>query len=246
MTAEIIVITFSCFVAGAVLMALASAKVAPEIRRQRWLKFTGYLVIVHLVLGSAVLGHPWLLILTALILAVGGNELHRAMRSDGHRFAKLRWKLWLAYAALSGAFLFAVWRSAPEIIAFLYLVVASFDGFSQVTGQLFGRHRIAPLVSPGKTIEGLIGGTVAAITIAWIFAGMVGLSTIPALITGVVIALCGLAGDLCASWVKRRAGIKNFGTLIPAHGGILDRFDSFIAAGALVGPALLGFSLAPS
>lgn len=242
MIIQVIMVTMSCFAGGALLMALANRKVSAEVGRQRWVKFATYFIIVHAVLGAALLGRLWLSLLVFAVLATGMWELRHAAHLPNSRLRALLWRILLVYIALAIAVLFAVTRLPTETIAYLYLVVASFDGFSQIVGQLLGRRKLAPKVSPNKTVEGLVGGIAGALAIAWIFQQLAGLATPFGLISGAAIAGCGLAGDLCASWIKRRAGIKDFSALIPAHGGVLDRFDSFIGAGAIVGPALYAFA----
>jgi phosphatidate cytidylyltransferase len=118
---------------------------------------------------------------------------------------------------------------------FLYLVVAGFDGFSEIFGRLLGRIRLARVISPGKTVEGAIMGGVGALILAVAAAPLGGLVLGRAIPMGAAIAVAALSGDLGASWVKRRAGIKDYSGVVPGHGGILDRFDSLIGAGAIAG-----------
>ena len=113
---------------------------------------------------------------------------------------------------------------------FVYLIVALFDGFSQIFGQLAGAHQLARSISPSKTIEGAIGGCCAAVLSAATLSGMFSMSVAGAMAAAVVIAMAALAGDLSASWIKRKSGIKDFGRLLPGHGGVLDRFDSLLVA----------------
>ena len=117
---------------------------------------------------------------------------------------------------------------------YVYLVVAFFDGFSQVSGQLFGRHRITPRISPAKTVEGSVGGLIAAILAGVALRGLPDISVMRALILCGEIVFGAFAGDLAASWVKRKSGVKDFGGLLPGHGGVLDRFDSLLFAGPVV------------
>jgi phosphatidate cytidylyltransferase len=123
----------------------------------------------------------------------------------------------------------------PMAVATLYVVVAVYDGFSQVTGQWFGRWPLAPRISPGKTVEGVWGGLTAAYVVAMSLGGPMAAGFIVRVALGVGTALACLAGDLAASWVKRASGIKDYSRFLPGHGGVLDRFDSFLAAAALVG-----------
>lgn len=233
------VVMLGCFAAGAGLMALASIGVAPKIRRQRWLKFTSYLVIVFGVLGCTALGRAWLAGLVVVILAFGVRELYMATTRVRQRRSGPVWLIWMIYSLLACGLLTTALAIPTEIVAYLYLVVAAFDGFSQVAGQLFGKHPLVPAVSLAKTVEGLLGGITGAIVMALLVSELAGLSPAAASIAGIAISLCALTGDLGASWVKRLAGLKDFSGLLPGQGGMLDRFDSFICAGGLLAPVLL-------
>ena len=239
MLSAVLAVTLSCFGVGAVLIALAGRRASAAVRRQRWLKLATYFAIVHVVLWGAWLGPPYPAAGAAAVLAAGAWELAGAVRRGAAWPASERMLAWAAYAALALGCLCSVWRLPSMTVAFLYLVVACFDGFSQAVGQLAGRRSLAPRVSPAKTVEGALGGALAAPVVAVLLRPLADLSGTAAAVLGGAICLAALAGDLAASWVKRRAGIKDFSALIPGHGGVLDRFDSFIGAGALVGPALV-------
>ncbi len=115
----------------------------------------------------------------------------------------------------------------------LFLIVASFDTGSYIVGNLFGSHKIAPLISPGKTIEGVFGGYVFAVVGLTLLETFEMGRTLPKLfILGFTFLICILAliGDLFESWLKRKAGIKHSGQSLPGHGGFLDRFDGIMFA----------------
>lgn len=130
-----------------------------------------------------------------------------------------------------------VLREQPDgkwLTLFLMMVVWAADTGAYFAGHRFGRHKLAPLVSPGKTWEGVAGGLVTVLLLA-IGAGVYGWDfhdgelvvwLLLALLTGFVSVL----GDLFESRIKRVAGVKDSGTLIPGHGGVLDRIDAFTAA----------------
>ena len=105
------------------------------------------------------------------------------------------------------------------------------DTFAYFTGRIIGKHKLAPVVSPKKTIEGSIGGVifcVAAFIIYGYTAGRTDYITLAAL--GIAVSVISQLGDLSMSAVKRNYGVKDFGSIFPGHGGILDRFDSVMAA----------------
>lgn len=122
----------------------------------------------------------------------------------------------------------------------LVLVVWGYDVGAYLTGRLLGRRRLVDHISPSKTIEGLAGGLVLATVAAGIGAALIGLEPWHPLVIGPLVGLSAQAGDLAESMLKRAAGRKESGFLVPGHGGILDRVDSFLfAAPVLAGYALL-------
>ncbi len=100
----------------------------------------------------------------------------------------------------------------------LFLCVLSFDAFSQFFGQIFGRHSLIRKISPNKTIEGCVGGLLMCMLTSFLMFNSVW--------KGIYISFFALSGDLLASYVKRRAGVKDFSRLLPGQGGVLVRFDS--------------------
>jgi phosphatidate cytidylyltransferase len=116
------------------------------------------------------------------------------------------------------------------LIAFLVLVVQSSDVLQYVWGKLFGRHKIAPLLSPSKTVEGFIGGVASASLIGAALWWMTPFTPWQAGIIALVINLMGFFGGLVMSAIKRDRGVKDWGTMIEGHGGMLDRLDSVIFA----------------
>jgi phosphatidate cytidylyltransferase len=121
----------------------------------------------------------------------------------------------------------------PAPVTWLVAVIAISDTAQFYTGRLIGRRKLAPLVSPAKTIEGAAGGLLAAAAAGGLLAtlGMVDLSGGSGALLGVLLAGFGICGDLFESLLKRSAGVKDSSVLIPGHGGVLDRLDSYLFAG---------------
>lgn len=125
-------------------------------------------------------------------------------------------------------------------------IVWAADTGAYFAGRTFGKRKLAPLVSPNKTIEGLIGGVIAGIAVGVVFSLLSGAQSaqLPAVaLVALVAVLFSVVGDLFESLLKRHAGVKDSGDLIPGHGGILDRVDGVLAALPVfaLGKAVLGF-----
>lgn len=118
-----------------------------------------------------------------------------------------------------------------DYILYFLLITTMTDTFALFTGLLVGKHKLAEVISPGKTVEGLLGGTIMGVFIASVYYLTVinsSIDIINLLIVTTTLSLMGQLGDLVFSAIKRHYDEKDFSNLIPGHGGILDRFDSII------------------
>jgi len=124
----------------------------------------------------------------------------------------------------------------PAWVALAIAVTFANDTGAYFVGRAFGRHKMAPTLSPGKTVEGGVGGLLAGLTVTfvagWFF--MPALSVVDRVAIGLVAGVVGPAGDLVESLVKRTAGVKDSGRSIPGHGGVLDRIDALLFVGAYI------------
>lgn len=128
-------------------------------------------------------------------------------------------------------------RIAPGGLLLLFPILLTWasDIGAYFVGRAFGKRKLIPAVSPGKTVAGAIGGLVASVVVAWLFVhfalrpiAQLGLSPLGVVIFGALISVAAQVGDLFESLLKREAGVKDSSRLLPGHGGILDRFDSLI------------------
>ena len=130
--------------------------------------------------------------------------------------------------------IFSVWQSSPWWLMYLFLLVWGADSGAYFVGRKFGKKKLAPNVSPNKSVEGLYGGIVTSMLIvtavALLYLDMTWSELILFLILSVVTVFSSVLGDLFESMIKRRAGIKDSGRILPGHGGVLDRIDSLLAA----------------
>lgn len=181
---------------------------------------------------------PWLLsaaalwwLLVPLLFAGFPGNLQR--RPPGRIAMGLLGLLLILSTLLSLATLHAMDDGVYKLLFLLFLVFAADTG-AYLAGRNLGRHKLAPGISPGKTVEGAIGGLL--LCAAWaltagVYAFSVSGSTLGGLLVlSLVVALASIVGDLTESMFKRMAGIKDSGTILPGHGGILDRVDSILAA----------------
>ncbi len=145
--------------------------------------------------------------------------------------------LGLVYIPVFLSFLVLIRLDAGGVqwIFWLLCIVAAGDTGAFYAGTYLGRHKLCPWVSPKKTIEGSIGGLAANIIVALAFKMVLlpWLAVLPCVVFALVIGIAGQVGDLFASEFKRAAGIKDSGTLLPGHGGFLDRLDALLFASPL-------------
>jgi phosphatidate cytidylyltransferase len=128
----------------------------------------------------------------------------------------------------------------PPIVLWLVLMVCAADIGAYFAGRAFGQRKLAPRVSPGKTWEGALGGLAMAALVAGCGAVYFGLSPAALVAFGCCVGIFSIIGDLTESMFKRAAALKDSGTLLPGHGGLLDRIDSVTAAAPLYALGLFG------
>ena len=207
-------------------------------RQPLWL--AGFLVLIWgLTINSGVFTN--LLIVAALILSI----LFLVILYPRYHIIDLAIS-WFG-ALYVGILMGYIWKlsTLPHhfwVILFALLLTWASDSGAYFVGKFYGKHKLAPLLSPNKTWEGFIGGFLATILVSqagcWI---MPGYSFFQYAGLGIVVGLMAPVGDLFASGIKRGLNIKDFGRLIPGHGGVLDRLDSFMCVAPLVYLLIVGW-----
>lgn len=193
----------------------------PALTKEVVAKYLVYLAIVS-AMSYIIMEDNFLVSLATILLITiwSGVEFYSAVRN-----LATGW-LWLTgFMVVATSAIMVFTKLNPQILLPTYLFVVIFDGMSQTGGQLLGRRPLAPAVSPNKTWEGLIIGALCASGALIYVSGSNLESEVPYC---AIFAVLALAGDLTCSKVKRLAGIKDFGKILPGHGGMLDRFDSFL------------------
>lgn len=124
---------------------------------------------------------------------------------------------------------------SPGLVIGFFLLVWTNDTGAYLTGMTIGKHKLFERISPKKTWEGFFGGLVIAITAAWFLSGWLGIVGKGGwMIIAAIVSIAGTYGDLVESMLKRSTGVKDSGSILPGHGGFLDRFDSTLTAFPLV------------
>lgn len=186
---------------------------------------------------------PWLALAVPLALAALGLGLCR-QRGAGAAWLVVLGPVYLGLPAVALIWLRAVDEGGMSLVVWLFVVIWTTDTAAYFVGRTLRGPKLAPAISPGKTWSGAVGGTIAAAIASLLVVRITGGVAWAAPIA-VVVSAVGQAGDLFESWIKRLAGAKDSGTLIPGHGGALDRLDAMLWAApalALI-VALLGEDL---
>ncbi|PCH85948.1 MAG: phosphatidate cytidylyltransferase [Piscirickettsiaceae bacterium] len=127
-------------------------------------------------------------------------------------------------------------------LMYLLLLIWIADSGAYFAGRAFGKHKLSPVISPGKSIEGVAGGLLACLVFSYFSAPYLGYTSILFIAVSLTVALVSVYGDLFESLLKRRAGVKDSGSILPGHGGMLDRIDSLLAAAPFFVACLFIFS----
>lgn len=198
--------------------------------KEPWLKLGVYFLVLVLVFSSIYFEQ-----IKFLAICIGIVGLYEIFKAQSFSRQTVLFCCFVSFIYLSILFSFVKFSNQIPTahICFVYFTVVTFDGFSQLSGQLFGKRKLIPKISPNKTFEGLIGGMILTISASLFLIHYTHLSMEQTLYTAVFICISALIGDLLASSYKRKCQIKDYSQLIPGHGGILDRFDSFIFSGAM-------------
>ena len=163
----------------------------------------------------------WTLALVALLLWTRGIAKPVVMISG---------LLFLLPAWLTAERLILAGSDGPVLLFLLFWVVAAADIGAYFTGKALGKHKLLPRVSPGKSVEGLVGGLISAAIAACLGHYLLDWTLSQAAFLGVSVGMVSVVGDLTVSLFKRNAGLKDSGKILPGHGGVLDRIDGVIAA----------------
>lgn len=224
-----IFITGIYFLIGAIsILYLTLRKKAPE---GIWLKYSVYLGIVSIWLSVLHFSIEQYHLLSIIISSGALVEMVFTGRNSSLSEFFL-FKSMIVFLFASGYFMAFTFRAGQELSIFVFLVVFCFDGFSQISGNLLGKRKIFPSISPNKTWAGFWGGSIASL-IAAILLHTNGMGNIVITLSkSLLICYAGFWGDILASYYKRKNHIKDFSQIIPGHGGFLDRFDSLILAQA--------------
>ena len=222
------------FVLGGIGFYFINRNREAAIAKKSYTKFFVYFIIINILFFSITVNSVIFKYVAYLIIGGGFAEMFALYRHSGFRHKSFFIFSLLVYFILSAGL--AIFSEKDRgLLLFVFLVISIFDSFSQITGQLWGRRKLAPSVSPNKTYGGLIGGIFVTVLSALLLQGLYPFSGMKLTIVTLGTILFAFAGDLGASYYKRIFQVKDFSHLIPGHGGILDRFDSLIAGGAWVG-----------
>lgn len=191
--------------------------------------------ILFIVSGTLLLPRTWALWWAASLvvwgLALGWVKVYPTKEQwYGRRLAFMG--LVILISAITA--MFWLWQRSPWWLLYVFLLVWCADSGAYFVGRKFGKKKLAPNVSPNKSLEGLGGGLALSLLVAAVlmacYVDMLGITWVLFFGLSALTVLASVLGDLFESMLKRRAGIKDSGTILPGHGGVLDRIDSLLSA----------------
>ena len=218
------------------ILSIISAFLIQKIARKNpnksspWKKYITYNLLLILNIGLMLLGMKYYFLFGILLVGIGFKELISTAIQGQLPLSKIIFSL-AVFSIIAFLFLTFLNSKSTDEILFYYFSVILFDAFSQISGQLFGKHKITK-ISPNKTYEGVIGGFLVTV-VAQLFVLDFNFNS-SLWLNGCLVCLFAFAGDLLASLYKRKVGTKDFSSLLPGQGGVLDRYDSWIFASVIL------------
>lgn len=223
------------------ILVLATIEYVQLTRKMGWRTHSG--VLVPIVLGQYIVAQfpEWgldepVLLAGIMIVTIYGLWLYEQRTSQTTLIDWLAMVGGVVLLGWLGSHFFRL-RLLPEMawqwtmLAMLTTWISDSGGY--VFGKRLGKHKLSPRLSPNKTVEGYVGGLITGVVFAALISSWLGLPVLAGTILGLLISLLGTAGDLSISLLKREAGVKDSGNLLPGHGGALDRTDSLLWAVSL-------------
>ncbi len=241
MIQTIYIIILAYFLLGSVGFYFSNRKKEPATARKSWIKFGTYFGIINILFFSIVINPVVFQVLSVVIIGVGIFELVKLFKKSGFKNKKFFFLAIALFGVFSTGFIIFGGLD-KEVILFSFITLSIFDSFSQITGQLWGRKKIAPKISPNKTVGGVIGGATIAILSSLLLKNLLDTEIMKRILLTIGVVVFAFVGDIAASYYKREYVVKDYSNLIPGHGGFLDRFDSLIAGGAWVALSVYVFN----
>lgn len=197
------------------------------------------LLIIASLIANGIISEKYFLIVVVILVLIAVIEFFR--NSTTHISNVAYTFFGIAYVGIPFSMLinipfdFDTGNYNPFIIIGFFVMVWVNDIFAYLTGMLLGKHKLAEKISPKKTWEGFFGGLVFTVIIAIIYSMLFDtLTTIDWVVIAIIAVVFGIFGDLFESLIKRQAGVKDSGNILPGHGGILDRFDAMLFSAPVV------------
>ncbi len=231
MEIKLYILLLSYFILGGIIMTFTNRNKTPSFRKNNWLKYSVYFIIVNLLFVTILLESFYFHILSILILALGYYEIVKLIYFSKNIKTDIAVMIIFSFFA----FTYYYFSLMPKTYLFytLYLTTV-FDAFSQLIGQSIGKKSLLSKISPNKTIEGFLGGIIFSVLTSIFIRNLLGISFLKSIFFSVGLIGFAFLGDILASYCKRKYNKKDFSNLIPGHGGVLDRFDSLITAGSFM------------